>query len=127
MIFIHTSADATSSSSSKTGPKVTLQSFSVVTGLGQTTVLVQLPGANFAAAAAIQDDTHAGCALGHLPRAITHGGAGGGGIGGGEDLYNQKEKKRKTQNHLLETFKIKRHRMAYNKINLSQKSSFSSL
>ncbi len=87
MVFIRTSADATSSSSSKAGPKVTLQPFSVVTRLGQAAVLVQLPGANFAAAAAVQDDAHSGCALGHLQRTLTHGGAGGG--GGGEDLYSQ--------------------------------------
>lgn len=93
MIFIHTSADATSSSSSKAGPKVTLQPFSVVTRLGQATVLVQLPGANFAAAAAVQDDAHAGCALGHLRRTFTHGGA----RRGGEDLHSQR------QNPLLTT------------------------
>ena len=93
MIFIHTSTDATSSSSSKAGPKVTLQPFSVVTRLGQAAVLVQLPGANFAMAAAVQDDAHAGCALGHLRRTLTHRGAG----GGGADLYSQR------QNLLLKT------------------------
>lgn len=93
MVFINTSTDATSSSTSKAGPKVALQSFSVVTRLGQAAVLVQLPGANFAAAAAVQDDAHAGCALGHLQRTLTHGGAG----GGGEDLYSQQ------QNLLLKT------------------------
>ena len=97
--FIHTSADATSSS--KAGPKVTLQPFSVVTRLGQATVLVQLPGANFAAVTAVQDDAHAGCALGHL-RTNTHGGARGGG-GSGEDLYSQQ------QNHLLKTETFKNH------------------
>lgn len=104
---IHTSADATSSSSSKAGPKVTLQPFSVVTRLGQATVLVQLPGANFAVAAAVQDDAHAGCALGHLQRTVIHGGARG---GGGEDLYSQQ------QNPLLktETCKIKPHRISHN-------------
>lgn len=87
MGFIHTSADATSSSSSKAGPKVTLQSFSVVTRLGQAAVLIQLPGANFAATAAVQDDAHAGCTLGHLRQTLTHGGA----IGGGEDLYSHQQ------------------------------------
>lgn len=87
VIFIHTSADATSRSTSKTGPEVTLQPFSVVTRLCQAAVFIQLPGANFAAAAAVQDDAHAGCALGHLQRAFTHGWAGGG--GGGEDLHGQ--------------------------------------
>lgn len=57
----------------------------MVTRLGQATVLVQLPGANFATAAAVQDDAHAGRALGHLQRTVTHGGTGG---GGGEDLYS---------------------------------------
>ena len=100
MVFIHTSADATSGSSSKAGPKVTLQPLSVVTRLGQAAVLVQLPGANFAAAAAVQDDADAGCALGHLPRALTHGGArrrggGGGGGGGREDLHSQRQKETK--------------------------------
>lgn len=85
MSFIHTSADATSRSTSKTGPKVALQPFSVVTGLCQAAVLIQLPGANFAAAAAVQDDADAGRALGHLQRAFTHGWAG----GGGEDLHGQ--------------------------------------
>lgn len=87
MVFIHTSADATSSSTSKAGPKVALQPFSVVTRLGQATVLVQLPGANFAAAAAVQDDAHSRRALWHLQRTLTHGGAG----GGGEDLYSQQQ------------------------------------
>lgn len=99
-VWIHTSADATSGSSSKAGPEVTLQPFGVVTRLGQAAVLVQLPGAHFAAAAAVQDDAHAGGALGHLQRTVTHGGAGGGGgggVGGGEDLYSQQ------QNPLLET------------------------
>lgn len=85
VIFIRTSAYATSRSTSKTGPEVTLQPFSVVTRLCQAAVLIQLPGANFAAAAAVQDDAHAGCALGHLQRAFTHGWAG----GGGEDLHGQ--------------------------------------
>ena len=57
----------------------------MVTGLRQAAVLVQLPGANFAAAAAVQDDAHAGCAMGHLQRAFTHGWA------GGEDLYGQQQ------------------------------------
>lgn len=61
----------------------------MVAGLRQAAVLVQLPGANFAAAAAVQDDADAGCALGHLQRAFTHGWAGGGG-GGGEDLRGQR-------------------------------------
>lgn len=74
MLCIRTSADATSSSGSKTGPKVALQPFGVVAGLGQAAVLVQLPGADFAAAAAVQDDAHAGCALGHLRLTLTHGG-----------------------------------------------------
>lgn len=87
MIFIHTSADATSRSKSKTGPKVALQPFSVVTRLCQAAVLIQLPGANFAAAAAVQDDADAGCALGHLQWAFTHGWA-----GGGEDLRGQQYK-----------------------------------
>lgn len=85
-MFIHTSADATSSRASKAGPKVALQPFSVVTRLCQAAVLVQLPGANFAAAAAVQHDAHAGCAMGHLQRAFTHGWAGG---GGGQDLHGQ--------------------------------------
>lgn len=87
MILIHTSADATSRSTSKTGPKVALQPFSVVTRLCQAAVLIQLPGANFAAAAAVQDDADAGCALGHLQRAFTHGWA-----GGGEDLHGRQHK-----------------------------------
>lgn len=87
MIFKHTSADATSRSTSKTGPEVALQPFSVVTRLCQAAVLIQLPGANFAAAAAVQDDADAGCALGHLQRAFTHGWA-----GGGEDLHGQQHK-----------------------------------
>ena len=57
----------------------------MVTRLGQAAVLVQLPGAHFAAAAAVQDDADAGCAFGHLQRTLTHEGAG----GGGEDLYSQ--------------------------------------
>lgn len=66
----------------------------MVAGLGQAAVLVQLPGANFAAAAAVQHHAHAGGALGHLQRTLAHGGAGGGGggvggDGGGEDLYSQ--------------------------------------
>lgn len=86
--FTHTSADATSSSSSKAGPKITLQPFSVVTRLGQAAVLIQLPGANFAAAAAVQDDAHAGCTLGHLRQTLTHGGARGEGV----DLYSHQQK-----------------------------------
>lgn len=80
----------------------------MVTRLGQATVLVQLPGANFAAAAAVQDDAHSGCALGHLQRTLTHGGAGGG--GGGEDLYGQQ------QNRLLktETSEVMPHRRSQN-------------
>lgn len=84
MVSIRTSADAPSSSTSKTSPKVALQPFSVVTRLGEAAVLVQLPGANFAAAAAVQDDTHAGCALNHLQRTFTRGWA-----RGGEDLRGQ--------------------------------------
>jgi len=87
MICIHTSANATSCSSGKTGSKVTLQPFGVVARFGQTAVLVQLLGANFAAAAAVQDDANAGCALGHRQRTLTHGGA----IGGGDDLHNQQD------------------------------------
>lgn len=74
-IQVRTSADATSSSAGNTGPKVALQSFRVVTRLGQAAVLVQLPGADFAAAAAVQDHANTGCALGHLQRTLTHGGA----------------------------------------------------
>lgn len=114
MVFIHTSADATSSSSSKAGPKVTLQPFSVVTRLGQAAVLVQLPGANFAAAAAVQDDAHAGCALGHLHRTLTHGGTGG---GGREDLYSQQP------NLLLKTETFKSCHTAY-PTNIEKLSSF---
>lgn len=97
MSFIHTSADATSRSTSKTGPKVALQPFSVVTRLCQAAVLIQLPGANFAAAAAVQDDADAGRALGHLQRAFTHGWA-----GGGEDLHGQQYRVL-TQSELTET------------------------
>lgn len=92
LISIHTSADATSGSTGKAGPEVALQPFGVVARLGQAAVLVQLPGANFAVAAAVQDHAHAGGALGHLQRTLTHRGAG----GGGEDLYSQ-------QQSLLET------------------------
>lgn len=84
-IYIHTSADATSSSGSEAGPEVALQPFGVVAGLPEAAVLVQLPGAHFAAAAAVQDDADAGRALGHLQRTVTRGGTGG---GGGEDLYS---------------------------------------
>lgn len=93
MVFVHTSADATSGSTSKAGPKVALQPFGVVTRLSQAAVLVQLPGAHFAAPAAVQDDAHAGRALGHLLWTLTRGGAG----GRGEDLYSQQ------QNRLLKT------------------------
>lgn len=65
----------------------------MVTRLGQAAVLVQLPGAHFAAPAAVQDDAHAGRALGHLLWTLTHGGAG----GRGKDLYSQQ------QNLLLKT------------------------
>lgn len=88
MVSIHTSADATGSSS-EAGPKITLQPFRVVTRLSQAAVLVELPGADFAAAAAVQDDAHTGCALGHLQRTLTHGGARG---GGREDLNSQQQK-----------------------------------
>lgn len=65
----------------------------MVARLGEAAVLVQLPGANFAVAAAVQDHAHTGGTLGHLQRTLTHRGAGG---GGGEDLYSQ-------QQSLLET------------------------
>lgn len=106
MAFVHTSADTTSGSTSKAGPKVALQSFGVVTRLGQAAVLVELPGAHFAAPAAVQDDAHAGRALGHLLWTLTHGGAG----GRAEDLYNQQ------QNLLLktETPDTKPHRVTQN-------------
>lgn len=84
MIWILTSADATGGRCSKAGPKVTLQPLGVVAGLGQAAVLVQLPGADFAAAAAVQHDADARCALGHLQWTLTHGGAGM--VGRGEDL-----------------------------------------
>lgn len=89
MGFVRTSADATSSSSSEAGPKVTLQPFGVVTRLGQAAVLIQLPGANFAAAATVQHEAHTGCTLGHLRQTLARGGAGG---GGGEDLYSHQQK-----------------------------------
>lgn len=85
--WVRTSADAPSGSSSKAGPKVTLQPFGVVARLREAAVLVQLPGAHFAAAAAVQDDAHAGCALGHLQRTVAHGGA----RRGGEDLCAQQQ------------------------------------
>lgn len=92
---IRTSADATSGRAGNAGSEVALQPLGVVAGLGQAAVLVQLPGANFAAAAAVQHHAHAGGALGHLQRTLAHGGAGrGGGVGGdggdggGEDLYS---------------------------------------
>lgn len=72
---IRTSADATSGRAGNAGPEVALQPFGVVAGLGQAAVLVQLPGANFAAAAAVQHHAHAGGALGHLQRTLAHGGA----------------------------------------------------
>lgn len=75
---IHTSADATSGRTGNAGPEVALQPLGVVAGLGQAAVLVQLPGAHFAAAAAVQHHAHAGGALGHLQRTLAHGGAGGG-------------------------------------------------
>lgn len=99
---ILTSADATGGSSSESGPKVTLQPFGVVARLGQAAVLVQLPGANSAAVTAVQDDAHAGCALGHLQLTLTHGGAGG--WGGGEDLQDSQRKEIR-----LTKIKIKNH------------------
>lgn len=71
-MLLHTSADATSCSSSKGGPKITLQTFGVVTGLGQAAILIQLPGTNFATTATVQDHADTGCALGHLQRTLTH-------------------------------------------------------
>lgn len=95
-LHIHTSADATSGRAGNAGSKVALQPLGVVAGLGQPAVLVQLPGANFAAAAAVQHHAHAGGTLGHLEWALAHGGAGRGGgghgvggDGGGEDLHSQ--------------------------------------
>lgn len=75
---IHTSADASSGRAGNAGSEVALQPLGVVARLGQAAVLVQLPGANFAAAAAVQHHAHAGGALGHLQRTLAHGGAGGG-------------------------------------------------
>lgn len=91
------SADATSGSSSEAGSKVTLQSLRVVAGLRQAAVFVQLPGAHFAAAAAVQDHAHAGCALGHLHCAQrAHGGA----RGGGEDQVEAPEEDNSKHQHL---------------------------
>lgn len=90
---LHTSADATSGRAGNAGSEVALEPLGVVAGFGQAAVLVQLPGANFAAAAAVQHHADAGGALGHLQRTLAHGGAGGGGGGdggdrGGEDLHS---------------------------------------
>lgn len=69
-----TSADALQGGGA--GPEVALQSLGVVAGLRSAAVLVQLLGADLAAAAAVRYQPHARGALRRGRRALAHGGAG---------------------------------------------------
>lgn len=69
-----TSADALQGGGA--GPEVALQPFGVVAGLRSAAVLVQLLGADLAAAAAVRHQPHARGALRRGRRALAHGGAG---------------------------------------------------
>lgn len=69
-----TSADALQGGGA--GPEVALQPLGVVAGLRSAAVLVQLLGADLAAAAAVRHQPHARGALRRGRRALAHGGAG---------------------------------------------------
>lgn len=69
-----TSADALQGGGA--GPEVALQPLGVVAGLRSAAVLVQLLGADLAAAAAVGHQPHARGALRRGGRALAHGGAG---------------------------------------------------
>lgn len=69
-----TSADALERGGA--GAEVALQPLGVVAGLRPAAVLVQLLGADLAAAAAVRHQPHARGALRHGRRALAHGGAG---------------------------------------------------
>lgn len=60
------------------GSEVALQALGVVAGVPAAAVLVQLLGAHLAAAAAVEDEPHAGGAPGGLNGAAALGGAHGG-------------------------------------------------
>lgn len=73
----------------------------MVARFGHAAVLVQLSGANFAAAAAVQDHAHARCALGHLRRTFTQGGA----RGGDDQIETSEEDNDKSKHqHLGQTY-----------------------
>lgn len=85
MVYIHTSADTTTSRR-EAGPKIALQSFRMITGLGRAAVFIQLPRTHFTAAAAIQQQTNSRRAMWDLQWTLAHGGA-----RNREDLCSQKK------------------------------------